>query len=531
MDQSAWEKKIAEVTSPRLEGSDARRHRRGRPPKSATAEPAAELAAESLASPVLGGISPAAVIAAGKGSQSLFVEVNAEIAEALKCPPKAFIEPEGPRPYLADIVDGLLPKPGFITDFVNTGRGVESPTFFFVWNALWLLSTILKREAWLRWYPGQLWPNLYVIIVAPPALCRKGSSMKFADNLLRSLPAYLPTTLDAYKKETRIVTGKTTPEGLLLSLEPQERTFFQTSDDPTTGPKMISVKKGSQAAIAIGEFAVFLGKQQYNTGMVNLLTDLFDCKDFDSEITRGRGDKPLEDIYVTLFGAITPDGLKMSIPEEAFGGGFMSRVLIAYQGIPTKIYSIPRKLVGYPVWEDLRLKLAWIAMNAIGEYTLTPEAEEYYDKWYHKWKGDMFSRGYDASDENRVDSLILRVALLMRAQEYREGRDITVDNIIDAKKLVEYTVATGKQATEDVGTSIYTVHLNAVRRALIKRAQMTRRELSQFMSSRGATAKELSEIVEQLSIEGFLRIKLGDTVLERSIGTGKEVYELIEGRV
>lgn len=511
MDNADWAQQIEETLE---ESVQTTRGRKGRPPK-------------AVPNDDLGGISPALALAAKPAEVTAFVQYNREIEEALATVPTPFIEP-ATKLYPRDPMDDMLPKPGFVTDFVNTGRGMESPTLFFFWNALWLLSTILKREAWIEWYPDKLWPNLYVVIVAPPSLCRKSSSMKIANSLLRELPKYMPSTLDAYKKESRIITGKTTPEGVLDTLAPDTKMLFDTGADGKT--QLVTVKKGSQAALALSEFAVFLGKQQYNGGMVTLLTDLFDCKDFDGEITRGKGLKPLEDIYVTMFGAITPDGLKMSIPEEAFGGGFMSRVVIAYQQIPTKTYHRPRQLKGYPSWQDLTLKLAWIAKNAVGEYKFTEEADKYFEEWYRDWKASLFTRGMDRQEDFRLDSLVIRCAMLLRVQEYRRGNDITVENIKDAIRILQYTQSLSRYATEDVGATPYAMHVNVVRRILERRGGVTRRTLSQFVSSYGIRKAELTEIVDQLSIEGFLRIHLGDTVLSASSEESREEYELMEDR-
>ncbi|HSW65295.1 MAG TPA: DUF3987 domain-containing protein [Dissulfurispiraceae bacterium] len=487
--------------------------RRGRPPKGVPVE-------EGL-------IPPALALAAAPKPTTVFVEYRPEIEALLAEPPKPFIEP-AVKLYNRDPMDDMLPKPGFVTDFVNTGRGMESPTLFFFWNAMWLLSTVLKREAWVEWYPDKLWPNLYVIIVAPPSLCRKSSSMKIANELLRALPAYMPNTLDAFKKESRIITGKTTPEGVLDTLAPDTKLLFDGKDGVAS--ELVTIKKGSQAALALSEFAVFLGKQQYNGGMVTLLTDLFDCKDFDGEITRGKGLKPLEDIYVTMFGAITPDGLKMSIPEEAFGGGFMSRVVIAYQQIPSKTYHRPRQLPGYPSWQDLAIKLAWIAKNAVGEYKFTEEADKFFEEWYREWKASLFSRGMDRQEDFRLDSLVIRCAMLLRVQEYRKGNDITLDNVRDALRILQYTQSLSRYATEDVGASPYMAHVNIVKRCLQRRGGVTRRTLAQFVSSSGIRKSELTEIVDQLAIEGFLRIRLGDTVLSASSEASHEEYELMEDR-
>jgi hypothetical protein len=473
----------------------------------------------------LGGIlNPESILAAKPNGGDFINRVNTEIARLLETPPEPFIEPEGEKQYNTDALDGMLPKPGFLTDFVNTGRGMESPTLFFAWNALWLISTVLKREAWLRWYPNKLWPNLYVLLVAPPALCRKSSSMIIANSLLRELPNCLSSSVEAYKKTSQVITGKTTPEGLLTSLAPDQRVFLSQTE---TGNSMLTVDKGSQIALNISELAVFLGKQQYNSGLVTLLTDLFDCKDSDSEITRGNGLKPLRDIYVTLFGAITPDGMKTSIPDEAFGGGFMSRVVIAYQDTPTKIYPIPKPMPGYPVWQDLTFRLAWIAEHAKGEYYLTPEAEDFYSRWYRSWKQSLFSVPDNQHKDNRIDSLILRVALLMRVQEYREGNEITVENVQDAQKLLEYTSRTGEHALSNIGATSYGQSYNTIKRFFLKRGTSTRRELSQYMSSRGIKAEEISAVVDQLVVEGFLSISLNNIPMDRSANSGKEVYNLL----
>lgn len=510
---------VAEVTEQVSEGSKKSHPRRGRKAKEKVENVAeVEISTEPLASV---GKELREVV------EQVYVARNEENIRLLSEVPKPFIEPVE-KPYPIDAVDRMLPSPGFVTDFVNTGRGMESPTLFFFWNALWLISTVLRREAWLRWYPKPMWPNLYLLLVAPPALCRKSTSMDIATDLLHLLPYYMPTSLDAYKQTSRIVTGKATPEGIIGALEPQQKIFF---DHNAEGSSMITVERGSQIAISISEFAVFLGKQQYNAGMVNMLLDLFDCKDSDSELTRGRGDKPLKDIYCTLQGGITPDGLKSSIPEEAFGGGFMSRLVMAYQDIPTKIYPIPKVLEGYPSVDDLRVKIAWIAMNAKGEYYLTPEAEQYYSEWYHSWKASLFVRGMDNKDEFRTDSLILRVAILLRAQEYRLGNDITLENIRVAHHLLEYTIATSKRATEDIGATKYSQYLHACKRAIQRRGSISRRELSQKMSPRGVSSMELTAIVEQLAVEGFCRITLNGAPTDRSSGSGKEIYEMLEETV
>jgi len=437
--------------------------------------------------------------------------------------PKAFIEPEK-KLYDLDAADGIKINPGFITDFINTTRGMEIPTLFTIWGALWAISTALCREAWLKWYPKQLWPNLYVLTVAPPGLCHKSTAMDIAKSALEKMVDYMPDSATKFRKGTNYITGKCTSDALLMSLAPAVRTFVDMQEE-----SIMTVDRGSHVALAISELAMFLGKQQYNINLVTTLTDLFDCKDSDSEVTRSRGVEPLRNVYVTFCGATTPDSLKSSIPEEALGGGFLSRLVVVYQDIPTKICPFPMAMFGYPTPDDLPAKLAWISHNMVGEFYLTPEAVEYYTKWYHEWKKSMFdSMTADSASEFRRDTLLLRMALLIRAQEYRPGTEITLQNIETAKQILDYTLRTSRPATEDLGMNEYTRYLNTIRRFIAKRGAVQRVYVQRAMSARGCKAQEFDLLIQQLFLEDFIAIELDGKALNCTSRTSKEIYTLTQ---
>lgn len=444
-----------------------------------------------------------------------------EVDAALTVVPKAFLEPTGKKPYEQDGADRILPEPGFVTDFVNTMRGSEAPTLFLAWGALWTISTALSRQAWFRWYPKPLWPNLYVIFVAPPGLCKKSVSMDIGTTLLRDLWQHLPDAARAYEKSFRFITNKATPDAVNLMLKPERRMFFP--GDGTTK----TVHRGSRVTVAVSELATFLGKQQYNTGLVNTITDLYDCKDHDSHSTVSRGEEPVKDVYVTFAGAITPMGLEKSIPEEAMGGGLMSRAVLVYQDVPTKVIPIPYALPGYPVVKDLYEKLAWIATHARGEYHLDDEALEMYKAWYMDMKRELFEDfSSHREDEFRKDVILLKLSMLMRIQEYRPGHDITKKNFLDARALLEYTLARSPEATADVGVSEYVRAANRVKKRLAEKGSQTRQQLQQAMS-RIVDAELLTRLVNDLTIQGYIQITLDGVCVDRSQGVGRELYELI----
>ena len=217
--------------------------------------------------------------------------------------------------------DKLLPSPGFITDFVLATRGLTTPTKFCIWSALFTISSVVRRDAELDWKPLRFFPNLYVFLVGPPCFTGKSTIIDhYVDKLLTSFHKHIKDPIEREKKKIRNkITSSCTPEALINGLA---RRVIHPRDAKGT---MQDVKIGSECCIVTGELSTFLGKQQYNAGLIQKLTSLYDCKENDRAITLSRTKDELEDIYVTLIGGMTQSGLENSIAEAALEEGFLSR--------------------------------------------------------------------------------------------------------------------------------------------------------------------------------------------------------------
>jgi hypothetical protein len=448
----------------------------------------------------------------------LITQNEAEILAMLESQPEAFVEPLV-KPYAQDPADFLVPRESFVSDFVNMGRGTEAPTLFLMWGALWTLSTALGRNAWIKWFPKGLWPNLYVIFIAPAGICRKSFSIDLGKQILEESEKYWRDNMEAFQNSYRFITSKSSPGGLYMMLKPEQHIFIDQEHNA-----IVRKERGSKVVMAISELATFISKQQYNTGLVNNLTDLYDCKDKDSEITRDRGVEELENVYVTLAGAITPTGMEESIPKEALSGGFVSRSILVYQDLPTKIYPMPMHFDGFPTIPDLGKKLAWIAQENRGEYYFTPEAEVAFTQWYVEWKtriitGDAGLR----EDENRRDILVRKTAMLMRAAEYRRGGDITLQNFKDAENLLDYTYKVSAKMMLNMGGSEFTKNLAKIKAYIQKKEVLTRKQLVTRYSS-SIPSVEITRLVNQLIDQGEIVAEVAGKTIYHSIGNSKEVY-------
>ena len=107
------------------------------------------------------------------------------------------------------------------------------------------------------------------------------------------------------------------------------------------------------------------------------------------------------------------DHLSSAIPEEAFGGGFLSRVILAPENTVYRHYPRPREVV-----KDANRRLAedssTFLNKAQGEVKLTEEAEEFYNKWFVKYDNELFATKDDKEINfyQRYEIKMLKVASL-----------------------------------------------------------------------------------------------------------------------
>lgn len=407
------------------------------------------------------------------------------------------------------------PQNGFIDDFVTHTYGWETTNLFAFWSAVAGLSGIIQRDCSLKFGNSGLFPNFYIILVAPPAICHKSTAMILYEDVEEQAKKLI-TDVDLLKeKEYKPVKGKVTAEALFDAMANIKYKDIYGNDRVTTA-KMVA---------RISELTTMLSKAQYNAQLVDKLTDFYDCKSIDTDITRGNGAKTLTNIYASLFAATTPDALKHSIPEQAFGGGFMSRTIIVDQPIDDikRIQPIPYTPRQCPKVEDMGERLAWLMENKFGEYSLSPEAMRFYDAWYRAEITDLRAKAMNGESDhrnNRKSIHVLKLALLLAIQRYDTSTVVTLSDLRMAVDIINYTL---DQSTDTV-ESIYLASiedgdmkrfLNAVRRAGpdgITRAKLARNyNFKRF---------DIDEYLKELSFKGMVEVRTVE--LEELTKAGKK---------
>ena len=440
--------------------------------------------------------------------------------------PEAFEPASLPRGTFVDEPwDKFLPGPGFFRDLTYALKGSESNTGFSIWSAAWAVASVLARDAWIKWHPKPLWPNLYVLLLAPPGICKKSYSALFADSIVREVPNYFRARGDhvlAFKKDVPILDEKATTEGLSIALKNAEKAFLVKRPGIA---RLLTVKNPAQLAVCADEFTTLVGQAKYNVGLVDKITTMYDCKEHFTVLTQGRGREEFENVYCNLIGATTPDSFRMSLPDAAYGGGFMSRLIVVYSEVSARIFPEPIYIEGTPTPEELVERLAWIAENCSGEYTFSPEAKAFFNDWYIRWKTDLINGGLDENKmtDLRLDINMRKMAMLIRCQRYKRGNVIELEDIKAAKRIIEYTFAFSGKGLEESGPD----HLRftkKVKSILQRHRSRERSKILRALSGKGCNSVMLDQILWQLQQEMLIKIELDGVEQSRLSTAGREVY-------
>lgn len=458
--------------------------------------------------------------------------------------PETLLEDEAPIPYdetkdpdrfwVTDASDKAKPsQPGFISDLIYNMRGMEVPTLFTIWSALWLLSVTIKREAWLEWHPNEMFANLYIILTGP-AGCKKSTTIDDVGmKILKILPHYIQDHNIKLMKNINIVKDKMTPESLLFSMVPENKpgkqSFYFTNKDGSyildRHGVPIRYRATSETGIVLSEMASSVGKRSYTDGFIEILLDLYNPRDKWDWTTIGRGKQVLKNTYLSLLAATTPTGFKDSIPQAALGDGFLSRCVLVYQKTNKRRFSIPKAVKNGPTMEDLAKRLAWICEHSMGEYSLSQDAFHLYDSWYHQFRDYIEMAPEEAGFKSRMNINVLKVALLLRLNRYDDSNKIiTKRDMEDSIALLNYTYARSSELLLGIHMGEFQQYASRVTSTLRNHKTLSRTEL---LRKTHIQADKLSSVLDHMAQEGLIIIKKGGKTYSCPSKAGNETYTLI----
>ena len=306
--------------------------------------------------------------------------------------------------------------PHWLKAYVEHTRISEAPDSFHFWTGVATIAGALRRRVWIDELTHQWVPNFYIVLVGPPGVVTKSTTVGLGMRILRKL------------KGINFGPEATTWQKLTDALQAASETITYTD-------KKGQILKKEMACITceVSELGTFFRFD--DDPFMSVLIDLWDGKEKPwSYSTIGRGETIIPNPWLNIIGATTPAWLRQNFPEHMIGGGLTSRTIFVFA-------EQKRRLIAYPsqetlpgdYWETER-KLAEDLMvigTLVGEYSLTKEAREWGSAWYAKhWSSTplhMASErygGYKARKQGHMHKLAMVLAAAQRSELLIEKEDL-----------------------------------------------------------------------------------------------------------
>jgi hypothetical protein len=362
------------------------------------------------------------------------------------------------------------------------------------WTAVATVAGALRRRVWIDQKFFTWTPNFYIVIVAPPGIVSKSTTINVGLNLLRKIPG--------------------------VNFGPDVVTWQALVQSMEAASELVALPGTTEflpmAAITIGsdEFGTFLNPQDRE--MMDVMVSLWDGKRGTfSKMTKFSGDNKIENPWINVIGCTTPAWISQNFPEYMIGGGFTSRCIFIYadkkrQLVPYPGLTVPRNFESMKA--DLIFDLEHIANALIGEYALTDDAVRWGVAWYQQhWtspaphlSGEEYE-GYLSRKQTHIHKL----AMILAAAQ-RDSLLIHESDLIEAESLLAAIEREMPRVFRSIGQSAITRLASGL--VAVVKAQAGVPVSSQAVYSsvfRLASFEEYQKALDSAVAGGFIKTVLG----------------------
>lgn len=338
---------------------------------------------------------------------------------------------------------------------------MPSPEIFRRWAGVSGVAGALERRCQIRTNGGVLYPNLFILFVAPP-----GVGKDQAINPMRELWAA--------SGKFNIAPISMTHKGLIDQLA--EESSHKSIIDPETN----HYESYHSLLCAVPELGVLL--PAHDLGFLSALNELYNCYDLFEERIRSKGEVlRIEKPHISIISGTQPKYLGELFPEAAYGMGFTSRIIMVYAGTPVRVTLWGKRNFNPGLKDDLISDLKQMAILR-GDFTITEEAAAAIESWH------LHGCALDAPQHSRLlhynARRIMHTLKLSMAFSVSESNNmvITLDHWNSALELLLETeelmpeifkeISSGGQAAEIEELFLHLVRLYAERKKEIPESHL-----------------------------------------------------------
>lgn len=379
----------------------------------------------------------------------------------------------------------------WLEDFVEHTSYGETPAKIMRWVGIATLAGALRRKVFIDQLSFQWSPNFYLLIVAPPGVVKKSTSIGLGLKMLRRI------------------------EG--IDFGPQMVTWQQMITHMAGTRETVLVDgedfEMSCCTVSLSEFGSFFDPSDRN--MITNLTDMWDGKlETVVKETKTSGTDEIVNPWLNILACTTPKWIASNFSANLIGEGFGSRPIYVYADTPQKSIAYPKRnmMSGQDMQafkqreNELTYRLGKIAQYA-GEYRMTEEAYQWGEAWYADYMQKQMARGNSAETGvyARLQTHLHKVAMVLSAAR-EKFPVIDVQEMIDADAMLQDLGEDVTKVFSFVGQSAITGASRELVELLTKRGQMPSETIYREYFYKSMTKNEFNEAVQSAQAAGLVDV-------------------------
>lgn len=348
----------------------------------------------------------------------------------------------------------------WVPAYLEYAKFTEPPISYHTWTALGCISAALERKVFLDWGMERIYPNLYIVLLGAAAQTRKSTALRIGEGFARGI-------------NLKIIGQDNSPEAIIREIKGQLQTF----GDPSIGH---TINMQSAVTCFASELAVFLGRQ--NADFQAYLTDWYDSPDEWKRTTKHQGVDDITGLCFNLVGAMAPDWIPHVFTPESIGGGFTSRIMFVSENRKFQTIANPNKHPPSNGLKDKLLEDLERIHKITGTYTLSKDAESFYEDWYQSSDRSMQDGVFAVPDRNfhtycgRRATLLRKVSMCIAASR-RDETVITDDDMHTALNHMDVAEKKMPGTFASVARGRNAAQMAAIKKALHQRGEMRKSDL------------------------------------------------------
>ena len=250
----------------------------------------------------------------------------------------------------------------WIDSFMEYTQGKPTPDIFRLWSGITTIGGALERRVWTQLKPGPIFPNLFTLLMALPAV-GKGMAINSGREMWASTKGKLHIAPDGVSKASFL----------------DELELAATKLPTNNGANLLEYHS---LCVSASEFGTLVPK--HDTEFLNVLNKIYDAESSYRDSKRHSKNVDLVNPITTILGGTQPAFLASILPEEAWGMGFMSRMIMVYSQSTPQIDiwdTNDDSTTGDPHLRKLLFDGMNRFLNMIGGFSYEPDVKKNISKW------------------------------------------------------------------------------------------------------------------------------------------------------